>query len=277
MPAETCGKGARGQASGMELLVVAAVAFLASLLTFVSGFGLGTLLMPAMALFMPIEAAVALTAVVHLLVNLLKVALVGREASRQVLMRFGIAALFGAVSGGWVLTRLGDEVSGDAMPYTLGGHTFAPTPLALCIGLIMLTFAIAELTPAFANWRPSPRWQGIGGLVSGFLGGLSGHQGAIRSAFLSGMGEQLTAVSFAATGAVIACVVDIARLAMYHANWASWSNGRLPVLAAGTAAALIGTWLGSRLIRKVTLPFVQRLVSALLFLLGLGLVTGWVR
>lgn len=261
----------------MELAFVAVVAFAAALLTFVSGFGLGTLLMPAMALFMPIEAAVALTAVVHLLVNLLKVVLVGREANRQVLIQFGIAALFGAIIGGWVLTQLNDDVSRNVVLITLGNYTFTPTPLALCVGLIMLAFAIAELTPTFANWRPSPRWQRIGGLISGFLGGLSGHQGAIRSAFLGGMGNQLTAVSFAATGAVIACVVDIARLAMYHANWADWSAGRLPTLTAGTVAALLGTWLGSRLIRKVTLPFVQRFVSALLILLGLALVTGWVR
>lgn len=261
----------------MELTFVALVAFAAALLTFVSGFGLGTVLMPAMAPFMTIEAAVALTAVVHLLVNLLKVALVGREANRQVLVTFGIPALCGAAIGGWTLTQLGDEVSGRVMTYTLGTHTFAPTPLALCVGMVMLAFAIAELTPAFANWRPSPRWQGIGGLVSGFLGGLSGHQGAVRSAFLGGMGNQLTAVSFAATGAIIACVVDVARLAMYHANWSSWSSGRLPTLATGALAALLGTWLGSRLIRKVTLPFVQRVVSALLILLGLGLVSGWVR
>jgi uncharacterized membrane protein YfcA len=261
----------------MELTFVALVAFAAALLTFVSGFGLGTLLMPAMALFMPIEAAVALTALVHLLVNVLKISLVGREANRQVLLNFGIPSLCGAVIGGWTLTQLGDEVSGHVVNYGVGNLTFSPTPVALSIGMVMLTFAIAELTPAFSSWRPSPRWQGFGGLASGFLGGLSGHQGAIRSAFLSGMGNQLTAVSFAATGAIIACTVDIARLAMYHANWASWSNGRLSMLAAGTIAALLGTWIGSRLIRKITLPLVQRVVSVLLILLGLGLVTGWVR
>ncbi|MFZ9408464.1 MAG: TSUP family transporter, partial [Burkholderiaceae bacterium] len=94
----------------MELTFVALVAFAAALLTFVSGFGLGTLLMPAMALFMPIEAAVALTALVHLLVNVLKISLVGREASRQVLLNFGIPSLCGAVIGGWTLTQLGDEL-----------------------------------------------------------------------------------------------------------------------------------------------------------------------
>lgn len=49
----------------MTYLIVCMVAFVASGLTFVSGFGLGTLLLPAFALFFPAEHAVALTAVVH--------------------------------------------------------------------------------------------------------------------------------------------------------------------------------------------------------------------
>lgn len=277
MPAEACGKPRLRQFFGMELALVSVVAFAASLLTFVSGFGLGTLLMPAMALFMPIEAAVALTAVVHLLVNLLKVSLIGHEANRQVLLQFGITALGGAIIGGWVLMELSDVAANHALVYVLGGHTFVTTHLALCMGLVMITFAVMEMTTAFANWRASPRWQAAGGLLSGFLGGLSGHQGAVRSAFLSGMGKQLNAVSFAATGATIACAVDLARLGMYGQHWANLSLDRWPLLIAGSLAALSGTWLGSCLIRKVTLPFVQRVVSILLILLGLGLITGWVR
>ena len=44
----------------MDILVVCLVALLASGLTFFSGFGLGTLLLPAFALFMPLEQAVAM-------------------------------------------------------------------------------------------------------------------------------------------------------------------------------------------------------------------------
>lgn len=52
----------------MDILLVALVAFLASGLTLFSGFGLGTILMPAFALLMPVEvgraALAALVAVV---------------------------------------------------------------------------------------------------------------------------------------------------------------------------------------------------------------------
>ncbi len=64
----------------MELLIVCAAALVASGLTLFSGFGLGTLLMPVFALFVPLELAVAMTAVVHLANNLFKVGLLGRRA-----------------------------------------------------------------------------------------------------------------------------------------------------------------------------------------------------
>jgi len=56
----------------VEWIIVSACALLASMLTLFSGFGLGTLLMPVVALFFPLEVAIALTAVVHLANNVFK-------------------------------------------------------------------------------------------------------------------------------------------------------------------------------------------------------------
>ncbi|HNO61706.1 MAG TPA: hypothetical protein PKH44_13805 [Plasticicumulans sp.] len=71
------------------VFVIAAAAFLASLLTLFSGFGLGTILTPVFGLFFPLHVAVALTGVVHLANNLFKLALLGRQAARHLVLRFG--------------------------------------------------------------------------------------------------------------------------------------------------------------------------------------------
>jgi uncharacterized membrane protein YfcA len=55
--------------------IIAVVACLASLLTLISGFGLGTILMPVFGLFFPLPVAVALTGIVHLLNNIFKLSL----------------------------------------------------------------------------------------------------------------------------------------------------------------------------------------------------------
>jgi uncharacterized membrane protein YfcA len=47
----------------VEFIIIPAVALLASLLAFFSGFGLGTILLPAFTIFFPVNIAVALTAI----------------------------------------------------------------------------------------------------------------------------------------------------------------------------------------------------------------------
>ena len=83
----------------MDYLIVCIAALVASGLTFFSGFGLGTLLLPTFVLFFPLPSAVAMTAVVHLLNNLFKLVLVGRHADKDVVVRFGAPAVVSAFVG----------------------------------------------------------------------------------------------------------------------------------------------------------------------------------
>ena len=106
----------------MDYFVVCLVALLASSLTFFSGFGLGTLLLPAFAFFFPIDIAIALTAIVHLLNNIFKLYLVGRHADKKVVLRFGIPAILAAFVGAWLLLQL--AVMQQVVRYTLFERVF---------------------------------------------------------------------------------------------------------------------------------------------------------
>jgi uncharacterized membrane protein YfcA len=113
----------------------------------------------------------------------------------------------------------------------------------------------------------------IGGLFSGFFGGLSGNQGALRSMFLIKAG--LTKESYIATGVLIACLVDISRLSIYIQNWSELNlNDQLNLMIVAILAALSGSLIGKQYIQKVTMKSVQLLVVVLLsciaLLLGLG-------
>ena len=56
----------------MEIILISIVAFLVAILTFFSGFGLGTILTPVMMIFFPVDVAIALTGVVHFSNNIFK-------------------------------------------------------------------------------------------------------------------------------------------------------------------------------------------------------------
>ena len=77
----------------MDYFAVAAASLVVAALTLVSGFGLGSLLMPVFALLFPLDVAVGATAIVHLANNLFKLGLVGKYASWPVAIRFGVPAI----------------------------------------------------------------------------------------------------------------------------------------------------------------------------------------
>ncbi|NNF35009.1 MAG: sulfite exporter TauE/SafE family protein [Saprospiraceae bacterium] len=249
----------------MEYIVIALVAIFASTLTFFSGFGLGTLLLPAFALFFPVEVAVALTGVVHLLNNLFKMALVGKHADRGVVLRFGIPAIFFAILGAWLLIQFASD--SEWITYSIGSKSFTITPVGVVIAALMIAFAIFEAIPYFKRLEFDRNKLPLGGMLSGFFGGLSGHQGALRSAFLIKCG--LTKEAFIATGVMIASVIDISRISVYFTRFSDIGmEENLGLLTVAVFAAFIGAILGKKLLTKITIELVHHVVIVMIIVLG---------
>jgi len=256
--------------------IVGITAFLAAGLTMYSGFGLGTLMLPVFALFFPTEVAVVATALVHGANNVFKVSLLGRNADREVVLKFGLpaiaAAILGALALGWVAQ------SDSSMSVVVNDKTAAEiTPVKLVVGLLMIGFALFELLPRFRNLAFDRRYLPLGGILSGFFGGLSGHQGALRSAFLAKAG--LTTERFVGSNAVIGFMVDLTRISVYVALFTVAGGepgdfGGWPLVITGAISAFCGIMLGKRFLKKVTMTSIQTLVGVLLFGVGLALVTG---
>lgn len=255
----------------MEIFIICLVAFLAAILTFFSGFGLGTILAPVFALFFPVDIAVALTGVVHFLNNLFKIALVGKNADKSVLIRFGIPAVLTSLAGAWLLLKI------SAMPslhqYQLWGRAFEITAVKFVIAILLIVFSIIEILPTVQKVQFGRNKLILGGALSGFFGGLAGIQGAIRSAFLIKSG--LTKEAYIGTGVLIACLVDITRLSVYTSRF-SVSNlqDNILLLVLATLAAITGAFTGNKLLKKVTLRSIQLLVAVMLILISLALGLG---
>lgn len=248
--------------------IITLTAFLASLVTLFSGFGLGTILMPVVAIFFPVAAAIALTAFVHLANNLFKLALLWRHINWQTILHFGLPAMVAAVPGALLLTVMTDMAV--IATYDVMGVQAVVTPLKILVGVLLFFFATAEWLPILARVKiPAP----VGGALSGFFGGLSGHQGAFRSAFL--VKADLDKKAFVACNAAIASVVDIARLVVYGLNFdLLMRTVSLDILGLATAAAFAGAALGTALLQKVTIGFIQKLVAVMLYILGAALISG---
>ena len=255
----------------MEIFIITLAAFATAILTFFSGFGLGTILAPVFAIFFPIELAIALTGVVHFCNNLFKIVLVGRKTDKIVLIRFGIPAILASFAGAWLLIKI------TGLPvlfqYQIGEHLYTITPVKAIIAFLLIIFAILEIVPAFQKIEFNKNKLPLGGLLSGFFGGLSGLQGALRSAFLIRSG--LSKEAYIATGVVIACLVDFTRLSVYATRFVSADlHDNLVLVISATLAAIAGAFIGSKLLKKVTLTFIQKLVAVMLIVISLALAFG---
>lgn len=259
----------------MDYALIILTALVVSGITLVSGFGLGTVLMPAFAVFFPIPTAIAATAVVHLANNMFKLGLAGKQADWRVATLFSLPAAVAAVAGATALVFFSGLPA--LVSYEFLDRQHEVTAVKAVIGGLIVGFAMIELSQRFAALAIPPGYLVIGGLLSGFFGGLSGNQGAFRSAFLikSGLAKE----AFVATGVVSAVAVDAVRLAVYGFSYFSASFVALPreiagIVTAATLAAFAGAYLGSRLLKKITLRAMQVIVALSMIGVGLGLAAG---
>jgi uncharacterized membrane protein YfcA len=234
--------------------------------------------MPAFALFFPIKIAVAATAIVHLANNLFKIVLVGKYADRKTVIVFAVPAAIAAFVGATLLSSL-SNVS-VLFFYQIGKSTYEITPVNLVLGLLIVGFALFELIPKFEKMQFDKKYLSLGGLLSGFFGGLSGMQGALRSAFLAKSG--LSKEAFIGTNTVSAVVVDVTRLIVYGFAFYTQKFAEIPqsvwnLVGVATFTAFAGAYIGKKLMKKVTIKTVQKIVGVMLLLLGTALGCGLIK
>lgn len=210
--------------------------------------------------------------IVHLLNNIFKLILLRKNVNWNVTFKFGLPALLAAIPGAWLLSAL--SYLNPIVSYSIFHITAKIELVKIIIGFFLIIFATLELHPMTKGSLFGPKWLPIGGLLSGFFGGLSGQQGAFRSPFLLHAG--LNKEQFVSTNASIAVLVDMARLFTYGFAFRHLLNMSLnPVLFVPVViAAFLGSLIGVIWLKKITITLIQGLVAILLYLLGILLIAG---
>lgn len=257
----------------MEILIFCLAAFGASLLTFFSGFGLGTLLTPVFIFSFPVPVAITLTAMVHLANNVFKLILVGRKASIQVLINFGIPAIFMAFAGSMLLMNLPDDHY--AYTYSIGETLYGATTTAIIMASILILLVVLEYIPKFKKLAFHKNKIALGGALSGFFGGLTGNQGALRTAFLIHAG--LTKETFIGTTVVISTFIDVTRLGVYSGSieWHELSTHKTIVFAS-IISAMAGSFIGNKLLKKITIQFLHHTIAVFIGAFAIALLLGFI-
>ena len=225
-------------------------------------------MVPVFLLFFPVELAITLSGIVHLLNNMFKISLVWQFIDKSVLLRFGAPALIAAFFGAQLLSKMSG--SEQLLNYELAGYAGQTTTLKLTIAVLLFVFAMVELLPFAKKFNVSKDKLIIGGLLSGFSGGLSGHQGALRTVFLVRAG--MSTEAFIATGISIALIVDLTRIPIYFSGMELTSlSENLTLLFSATLAAFVGASIGRRFLKKIKIAVLQTFVGILILLVSIAL------
>lgn len=236
----------------MPDLLVAIVAVLAGIVAAVTGFGIGSLLTPLLALRVDLSVAVAAVAIPHVLGTALRFFLLKGRIDRTVLWSFGITSaiggLIGALLNGWANNQW----------------------LTMIFGSLLLYAAASELSGLARRMRFSGAAAWIAGALSGLLGGLVGNQGGIRSAAL--IGFNLPKDAFVATATAVALFVDGARLPVYLVTQGDQIAGFWRPIAIASIGVVAGTLIGSRMLVRIPELWFRRVLAVVLWLLGITMI-----
>ena len=206
----------------------------------ISGFGIGSILTPLLAVQTGTKIAVALVSIPHVIATAVRFWGLRHAVDRRVFINFGILSAIGGLLG----ALLNGKANSPALGLVFGG---------------------------LAGWtermRFGHRTAWIAGALSGFFGGLVGNQGGIRSAALLGFG--ISKESLVATATAIGLIVDAARMPVYVINYPHAIAEHTTLILVAVAGVLIGTIWGVKLLRQIPERAFRRILSSLILALGL--------
>lgn len=203
-----------------------AITLMAAALTVPAGFGLATMLTPVVLLWLPPHEAIAVVAVIHGAHNAWKLKVLRSNINLDAVKRYGWALILGAIIGSLLQSKIPSN------------------PLLLVVGIALIILPLLSVTEKWTKLRLGETEDRIGGFGSGFFGGLTGHQGALRALFLQKrLPDKLT---YAATASVLALVVDLTRIPIYLYFEGRGIMDEYILIIALVLAAIMGVNLGKK-------------------------------
>jgi uncharacterized membrane protein YfcA len=229
-------------------LLLTLAGIVAGAIAAISGFGIGSILTPLLAVWMGTKLAVALVSIPHFIGTALRFAVIRQHVNRRVLWSFGITSAAGGLIGALLHVWLRSVVLG----YVLG---------------VLLVFAgITGITGLASRMKFGRTAAWIAGALSGMFGGLVGNQGGIRSAAL--LGFDLKRDEFVATATAIALLVDVFRMPVYAVTQFAQMAEQWEMIVIATVGVVIGTLSGKWMLSRIPQNVFRMMVAGIVLALG---------
>lgn len=235
-----------------EIIYIALLTLLASLIGTLAGFGISTIMVPVLLITLPLPQTLLLVGIVHWFNDIWKILLFRKGIRWKLFLAFGLPGIFTSFLGSSLSLRISREIISRALGAFL---------IAYVIFIVFnRTFKLSQkLSVAMSS-----------GALTGFFAGIFGIGGEINAVVLSAF--NLEKAVYVATAGAISFMIDSTRIATYIQGGARLD----PVLVSGflifIPISLIGAMIGKKGVEKIPQEKFRNFVAIFIFLFGLELV-----
>jgi uncharacterized protein len=220
-----------------------------------AGFGAGLIAVPMLAFILPVSTAVSVATVFTTLTSLQQVGREWRQIAWHQFIVIFVYSIVGIALGLYCMKLLDERI------------------LRHCLGAFLILYSLYALRAPEAPRLLPRRWRGILAAAAGIVGGL------VSALFGAGAGPiyvvyfdilRLERAVFRATISAVVVLGGAARIAGYGSSgfYGSWT---IPLLAIGLPLVIFGSWLGDRLVFRLSARSFSGLVAAIILLSGVTL------
>src|SRR3989344_7773194 len=234
----------------MAELLFFLLAFVAEVIGTIAGFGSSTIFLPLALFFVDFKTALILVAFFHIFGNLGRITFFRHGLDKRLLLMFGAPSVILTILGALLVNYTPQNI------------------LKLCLGIFLLIFSIISFIKPNFKFSASKKNAVIGGSLSGFLAGLIGTGGALRSAFLTSFNARKNV--YIATAAAIAIAVDIIRIPIYFGSGFLEQKFYIYIPAL-FVIAIAGSYLGKKIVDKIPQNGFRKVVLIVITFISLKL------
>lgn len=232
----------------MTLALLILASLVAAVVASITGFGAAVILTPFAAMVIDLKQAIVLVAYFVLFANLFNMLRLRDFINYRSVILFGLPMVLTTLVGAMLFDRLDVEV------------------ISVVFAVIILLFVVYSLTNTKFNIPSGGGPLVLGGALSGITAGLVGMGGPFRSMFLVSTEQDKN--RFIATSVTLAVIVSATRIGVYLFN--DSLNGEyyiyiLPLVV----IAFVGTYVGLKLLSRLSNLVVKRAVLVLLALVAI--------
>lgn len=144
-------------------------------------------------------------------------------------------------------------------------HVSAVIMIDVFAGLLILA-GLGGLTGLSEQAHGGKKTALIGGVLSGFFGGIVGEQGGFRTIGL--LAFDLKKTVFVATSTAVGVLIDVVRAPVYWVEQGDKIPPTLMLVAIACVGAIVGVFSGEKLFQHVPQQHFRRIVSAIIIVIG---------